>query len=407
MDGADLKIIFINYGLFESNSGGHIANFANQLVMLGHKVAVCALGPTDGLQAYGKTRFKPIQIEELEFDARAVSAFDGVEATPEDTLIHCWTPRERVRLMTDLLLKVAPFRYIVHLEDNEEVITASQMQRTWKDLLGENPRILDIIIPYGLSHPIKYQHFLSASSGATVIVDKLGEFVPHHVPVHVLEPGVDSKKFSPSMAAAKRRQLLEALDVDPKAKVLVYHGNMHGANQREIFSLYTAVAILRRRKVNVVLLRAGRNFTDGLDVSFQSLSEGVIDLGFLDDSRLLEVLKLADAYVQPGAADEFNVYRLPSKLPEFLSLGKPVLLPFANIAHKLEDGVNAVILRKGDGAEIADKLINLLGDKPLAKTIGQNGRLFAKGHLDWKRKASSLEVFYGSVLAAGAVKKAS
>ncbi len=55
-------------------------------------------------------------------------------------------------------------------------------------------------------------------------------------------------------------------------------------------------------------------------------------------------LALADAFVQPGAPDEFNRYRLPSKLPEFLAMGRPVILPRCNIGNELSDRENAMLL---------------------------------------------------------------
>ena len=71
-------------------------------------------------------------------------------------------------------------------------------------------------------------------------------------------------------------------------------------------------------------------------------------------------LALADAYVQPGAPDEFNRYRLPSKLPEFLSMGRPVILPACNLGNELVDGEEALLLREGSALEIAARIENLL-----------------------------------------------
>jgi hypothetical protein len=47
------------------------------------------------------------------------------------------------------------------------------------------------------------------------------------------------------------------------------------------------------------------------------------------------LLALADLLVQPGKPDAFNDYRFPSKLPEFLSVGRPVILPDTNIAKHM------------------------------------------------------------------------
>ena len=64
--------------------------------------------------------------------------------------------------------------------------------------------------------------------------------------------------------------------------------------------------------------------------------------------RLAEIpgyLALADAFVQPGAPDDFNRYRLPSKLPEFLAMGRPVILPHCNIGNDLTDGAECAAAR--------------------------------------------------------------
>ena len=61
---------------------------------------------------------------------------------------------------------------------------------------------------------------------------------------------------------------------------------------------------------------------------------------------------LADVLVQPGRAGPFNDYRLPSKLPEFLSAGRPVVLPATNLARQLRDvllGERRQHLRVGSG----------------------------------------------------------
>ena len=62
----------------------------------------------------------------------------------------------------------------------------------------------------------------------------------------------------------------------------------------------------------------------------------MIELGAVGWREIPGYLALADAFVQPGAADDFNRYRLPSKLPEFLAMGRPVVLPDCNIGHDLD-----------------------------------------------------------------------
>jgi O-antigen biosynthesis protein len=108
-------------------------------------------------------------------------------------------------------------------------------------------------------------------------------------------------------------------------------------------------------------------------------------------------LAIADAFVQPGARDEFNRYRLPSKLPEFLAMGRPVVLPNCNIGAELRHGVDALLLERGDGAEIADAVESLIADPALAQRLGRAAREFAVGSLDWDENTARLAEFYGTI----------
>ena len=97
----------------------------------------------------------------------------------------------------------------------------------------------------------------------------------------------------------------------------------------------------------------------------------MLELGSVGWREIPGYLALADAFVQPGAADDFNRYRLPSKLPEFLAMGRPVVLPDCNIGHDLVDGRSALLLSEGDGLEIAARVEQLLDDPELPRSAGR------------------------------------
>ena len=62
------------------------------------------------------------------------------------TLVHAWTPREAVRRLTEELSARHGCPYVVHLEDNEDAITASRLGLTLEELharpLGQVPETL-------------------------------------------------------------------------------------------------------------------------------------------------------------------------------------------------------------------------------------------------------------------------
>jgi glycosyltransferase involved in cell wall biosynthesis len=124
----------------------------------------------------------------------------------------------------------------------------------------------------------------------------------------------------------------------------------------------------------------------------------VTHLGLVRRHWLIDLFKLADFFVQPGAPDDFNSYRLPSKLPELLAMGRPVVLPNTNIGLLMHDRINALLMQRGDSAEITECVESLLTDQALAARVGEEGRRFAIEHFNWARSARQLEVFYQELL---------
>ena len=182
--------------------------------------------------------------------------------------------------------------------------------------------------------------------------------------------------------------------------MIVYHGVGHFANLRELFSLYLAVQLLQRRGRPVKLVRLGSTRLGGVDPrTLRALMDGVPDLGDVPWREIPGYLALADAYVQPGAPNDFNRYRLPSKLPEFFAMGRPVILPACNLADDLTDGEDALLLHDGDALEIAARVERLLDDRDLAGRLGARAREFALNRLSWPRNAEELAAFYGRLLA--------
>ena len=164
--------------------------------------------------------------------------------------------------------------------------------------------------------------------------------------------------------------------------------------------LYESVHLLNRRGVKVHLIRTGADYHPRLAHQFGQLSRRhVTHLGVVDRPRLMEILKFADVLVQPGAADEFNDYRLPSKLTDFLALGRPLILPGTNLGLRLRDGIDALLLNRGDAAEIADRVTEVLRDANACRPAGTNARRFAMKNFNWQRSALDLEHFYRARLA--------
>jgi glycosyltransferase involved in cell wall biosynthesis len=403
-EGDKLNIIFINYGSYNNNSAAHIAGFANMMATRGHTVLVSCEGDPSDASDFGEPSFWCISREALREDPGLILREIDPGFLSRRTIVHCWTPRESVRRAAMALVEKFNFPYVVHFEDNERQITETQLGISRSRADRMSAREWDDTVPPSLSHPARARALTNGATGVTVIVDSLRSLIDCGSPIHLLEPGIESNLFAPERKPEFHNRLRAELGVPQDTALIVYCGNMHAANVREMFSLYTAIHILNRRGQKAHLIRTGEDFCSGLDVSSDALrSKHVTELGFVKRSRLIEIMKLADLFIQPGTRGPFNDYRLPSKLPEFLSLGRPVILPETNIGLALADGVNALLLRRGDGVEIADRALTVLRNKGFADGIGQNARSFAIRHFDWRCNATLLESLYYRLLGQSSV----
>lgn len=376
-----MRTLFVTYDGFRGNSAQHVVALAERLQAGGDRCVVAVPGPLAEIAESGAGRFTPAVHADL---ARVERLFAG--APPE--VIVAWTPRENVRRVVAPLARRCGCPYVVHLEDNEEAVTASylgvpieRLQRLgWWGLRGMRG------LP--LSHPRRLRQFLAGSAGVSILMDTLASFVPDGLPSAGFWPGCDDAFFAradPAGVAARRA----SLGVPPDCALLVYTGNIHRGNVADMQALYGAVARLNREGRAVRLLRTGENHAPDRFVAGDAAPD-VVELGFRPRAELPGLLALADVLVQPGAPGAFNDFRFPSKLPEFLASGRPVVMTRTNLGRFLRDGEEALVVPNGSAEELAAAVARLLDDPPLAARLGEAGRRFARARLNWDAAAATL-----------------
>ncbi len=374
------NVLFVLDREFSSNSAIHVHALANELSALGLDCVVAVPHNKQAVAQLGPARYVPLNFGE----AGQLRKLFPNGAGPD--VVHSWTPREIVRKFCDGLQKRFQFKLFIHLEDNEEYLLEKIYLRGHLSAGAELLRV-----PDSMSHPVRYREFLRRAAGVTVIIEKLKEFAPPATACLTLWPGVDTELFSPRLPATA---LCEQLALPPGHTVIVYTGNVHQANALEVRSLYLAVALLNREGHPTCLVRTGTDYCDYLDDHGSWVKPYVRALGQVPREQIPGILALADLFVQPGRAGRFNEYRFPSKVPEFLALGKPVILPRANIAHALEHARQAWVVERADGVQIVEAVQHLCAAPALAASIGAGGLEFARTRLSWPKQAALLRDFY-------------
>jgi glycosyltransferase involved in cell wall biosynthesis len=386
------NILLVSHCGFPGNSAVHVHHFANELVKLGLDCVVAVPSDKGAVASVGANLYKTAQFDDPVEDLPGL--YDN-QTGPD--IVHAWTPREHVRKYCATLEACFRFKLVIHLEDNEEAILERYLSRPFAELAQEfNDR--DIPDHPHLSHPKKYPEFLASADGVTIIMDRLQEFVPAQIPVQLLWPGADTEQFSPRMPDA---DLARSIGIPPGCTVLCYPGNVHPANVDEIRSLYRTVGLRNLEGKSTVLIRTGGTFCEFLSADEVWTNAYIIDLGFVERRRIPDLLALADVLIQPGCSDPFNDYRLPSKIPEFLAMGKPVILPATNIGRFLTDQENAIVLPAMDPTRLSDAIDLVLQNKGLAQRLSDGAVEFAKGHLDWSANSQQLRTFYHTVFFEG------
>jgi GT2 family glycosyltransferase/glycosyltransferase involved in cell wall biosynthesis len=388
-----VNILFVNYGDEKSNSLNHIHGFASAAQWQGHTCIITLpasseqTGPADAPQ-YRKASYKDLLHSVVSFPDRKAA-----------DIIHAWTPREPVRQFVETYRQLAPnARLIVHLEDNEEAVLESYSGKTIAELKSLPKKSLRQLIPPALSDLFLYREFLDAASGITFITELLREFCPDTSPTHLLHPGVDLHFFNLT-ASPMQNSPGHVANRNSNDKLIVYTGGTTFANLKDIQTLLMAVQLLNEHGTPCKLVRTGINppaFAAELAPLSQDL---VIDLGFVEKEEIPSLLAVADALVQPGAPDNFNNYRLPSKVPEFLASGRPTIIPRANIGHHTVDGKHALLLETGSAQEIASQCLRVFRDPELSTRLSVGGREFARKYFDLEKNTLGLLKFYEEVLA--------
>lgn len=356
------NVLLISHCDFTGNSGLHVYSIASELHRLGLSPVVAVPGNVRSVRDLGSPPFSVLSFRDVR---RGRLRFPNGAAVE---IIHAFTPRAPVRRLVADVLGVAPCPYVVHLEDNESAIVA------------------------GGSDPERARFFLEAAAGVTVVIERLLELKPEDVPGVVVWPGFDEAVLSPRTSRAEVRL---RLGIEPDELVIVYPGNVHASNLEDVRSLFLAVAQLRSSGYRVVLVKTGWDFLH--KSALPALGKGMRSLGWVAREHVPGLLAAADVLVQPGRSSPYNDYRFPSKVPEFLASGQPVVLPRTNIGLHLQDREEALLLDSGSADDVASKVAVLAADSELRAELGRRGRDFALRELRWQRAADAIVSLYQQV----------
>ncbi|TWT12890.1 glycoside hydrolase family 99-like domain-containing protein [Reyranella sp. CPCC 100927] len=381
-----MNLCFVAHCNFRGNSAMHVFSLATELTKLGHECVIVVPDSPETVHEHGEPSFGVLDYETAWKKGIAFSNTQGPD------LVHAWTPREHVRQITTKMTRRYRCRHVVHMEDNEEQVVRDELRGfSDTDILSLPHDVIDGLIGPHRSHPYRYRRFMEAAAGYSCLIDNLLEFKPADVPGMVFWPGFDTPFENVS---AEDRRARAKYGIDERDIVILYSGNVHPSIATDIQKLYATVGLLRHYGLPVKLVRTGWTYASLGFADAADLSDYVIDLGFAPRADIPVLVGMSDILIQPGRSDPFNDYRFPSKLPEYLVSGRPVILPDTNIGKALEDGKHVLKLYDGSIAELLRAVRALIESPSLGQELGRNARAFAQRFLTWPRAAAALDELY-------------
>jgi colanic acid biosynthesis glycosyl transferase WcaI len=223
----------------------------------------------------------------------------------------------------------------------------------------------------------KIAGFLYRSCDRLVVVSPaFKEYLIEHwrVPeekISVVENGVETSQFSRLTPNLVVRRALRAED----KFIASYIGTMGNAHGLE--TMLEAAALLRDRAPRVLFLIVGEGAEKARIVSLAH-SRGLTNVRFVGQQpreKIPAYITASDACLVLLKRSELFKTVLPTKMLEFMSCARAVILGVDGHARKVMEQANAgIYVTPEDPAALADAVLRLAADPVLRESLGRNGR---------------------------------
>lgn len=201
----------------------------------------------------------------------------------------------------------------------------------------------------------------------------------------VTKEAVEEKFFSYSKKISNKKsdEVLKKYDVKPP--FIYYIGNAHP--HKNVEGLIKAFLKLRQNYQYMTLVLSGHDHYFWERIKRENQHKNIIFTGYVSDEEAIALLKKAACYIQPSFEEGFGI-----PLLEAMATGTPVVS--SNTSSMPEVGGNAAVyFNPRDLGDFVDKIMMVLNDQKLRKSLIEKGQKRIK-EFSWKKLAEqTLEVY--------------
>ena len=156
--------------------------------------------------------------------------------------------------------------------------------------------------------------------------------------------------------------------------------------------------VRERKDIHFCIVGSGTEIDFLQDLaSSLGVSEYVSFEGRVSDDVLIDILNTADVCVNPDIVNDMNSKSTMNKIMEYMALSKPIV-QFDMKEGRYSALESSLYAKSNDYKDFADKILHLLDNSSMRKTMGEFGRSRVFQKLSWEHEAPNLIDAYKHVL---------
>ena len=185
-------------------------------------------------------------------------------------------------------------------------------------------------------------------------------------------------------------KMREKLQINKRKPLIGCVGTLFKTDAELLFESFKLI----KRKMDANLILIGINNSKGT----YKIPEGVFLTGNIGYDKLLEYVYCCDLMVIPLKNNIANNGRWPSKLNDYLVMGKPVVSTEISVVNELFHIVPFGELSKDNPNDFSNKILSLLNDRTKLKRYGKNAKRIAENQLNWNTVMKQFIVFINQTI---------
>lgn len=196
--------------------------------------------------------------------------------------------------------------------------------------------------------------------------------------IEILPNAVDTEFFDPSSFRAT--EIKKKYSVEDN-RVVLFAGRL--TTQKGLNYLLGAIPSIIKALPDVKLFIVGEGpeeVTLKREAARLGVSSNIVFIGKVSHEEMPELYSVADVFVSPSLSESFSNVML-----EAMAMQNPLVITKVGVAPEiLEDYKTALLIQPADSRTLASKIIELLMNPALSRSLGRKAREFVRREYSWE-----------------------